>query len=105
MINLIVFIIAVIIIYACIQIYITRELEKKAIVKSHIDGNDYIVKNTVGEKIKNLSTAGDYTFYWVGFDGEIHSMKGKGRYLEIENTRSTAPKWTGCSVTRKSTTG
>lgn len=28
----------------------------------------------------------DYTFYWVGFDGEIHPMKRKGRYLEIEKS-------------------
>lgn len=42
-----------------------------------------ILKDNWGLRSEHNS---DYTFYWIGFDGEITPMKRKGRFLEFEKT-------------------
>jgi len=57
------------------------DIMRTAGLKADISQIRSILKDSWGFRSDRNS---DYTFYWVGFDGEIHPMKRKGRYLEIE---------------------
>jgi hypothetical protein len=57
------------------------DIMRNAGLKTDISQIRSILKDSWGLRSDRNS---DYTFYWVGSDGEIHPMKRKGRYLEIE---------------------